>query len=350
MTRTGNPAATVVAAMTVLGLSTCALLPGSSTLPGGGTGPVSPAVVADVPLSDYGTDVAVRRDGERIYVPVRTGRVLAVDAASRQVASTIVTDGQPYALALTPDGTRGYVMDMAAQYVFVVDTVADRLLGKIAVGIIARPILTPAVAVSRDGTRAYVTNATVADDHILVIDIATNTIVGDHFLKIHPVGVAVSPDGRLVYVAGCKLSCIDGTLLTLDAASGSVVSTLPLTSAPSALVLAPDGSRAYMPNGKAATVALVELATGAVETIAVGPQPTGIAVDPRGTLVYVTSFGANNVSVIDPRTAGVVATIPVARGPRAIAVDPAGRFAYVTHSSPRCSVIDLRLVALGAGT
>ena len=106
------------------------------------------------------------------------------------------------------------------------------------------------------------TNATVEDDHLLVIDTATNTIVGDHFLGVHPAGVAVSADGKLVYVAGCKLACIDGTLLALDAATAAIVFQVPLAAAPTGLRLAPDGSRAYVPNTRAATVGVVDLRQG----------------------------------------------------------------------------------------
>jgi len=333
-----------MAAIALVALAACGVVSGGSTLKDARAPAVSGAVVATIPLSDYGTDVAVGADGARVYVPVRTGKVLAIDAASRRVASTIATDGQPYAIALAADGAHAYVMDLTAQYVFALDTVNDRLVKRIPVGIIERPVMTPAVAVSRDGARAYVTNATVMDDHLLVIDTATNAIGGDHFLGIHPAAVAVSPDGRLVYVAGCKLSCIDGSLLVVDAASARVVSTIPLASAPAALVLAPDGSRAYVPNARAATVAVIDLATTTVTTVPVGPEPTGIAVGPRGAFLYVTSFGSDSVYVIDTRTNAVIATVAVSRGPRAIAVSPDGRLAYVTHSSATCSVLDLRRI------
>ena len=173
---------------------------------------------------------------------------------SRQVASTITTDGRPSAIALTSDGAHAYVTDLTAQSLFALDTTNDSLAKSISIGTIARPTRTPAVAVSRDGRWAYVTNATVMDDHLLVIDTATNTVVGNHSLDVHPVGIAVSPDGRRLYVAGCKLSCVDGALLVLDAASANVVSSIPLQAAPAGFVLAPDGSRAYASTGLSGTV------------------------------------------------------------------------------------------------
>jgi len=341
---TMNAAAATI--LVVVGSSAC------SVPSGGGPGQsvrASP-VVATIALSNYGTDVAVRPDGKRAYVPLQTGSVVALDLTSRQVASTITTEGRPYAIALARDGAHGYVTDLTAQSLFVLDTTNDSLAKSISLGAIARPTRTPAVAVSPDGRWAYVTNATVMDDHLLVIDTATNTIAGLHSLDIHPVGIAASPDGRRLYVAGCKLSCVDGTLLILDAASANVVSRIPLPAAPVGFILAPDGSRAYTPTGLAGTVQAIDLASGTVATISVDAEPLGIAIDPRGIFVYVTCYGASEISVIDTRTNAVVATIAVANEPRAIAVSPDGRLAYVTHSSPICSVIDLQRVAGVPGT
>jgi YVTN family beta-propeller protein len=331
--------------LVVVGSSACTVPSG-----GGPGGPQVGAVVATIPLSNYGTDVAVRPDGTRAYVPLQTGSVLALDLISRQVAGTITAEGRPYSIALTRDGAHAYVTDLTAQSLFVLDTTNDSLAKSISLGTIAQPTRAPAVAVSRDGRWAYVTNAAVMDDHLLVIDTATNTMVSDHSLDIHPVGVGVSPDGQRLYVAGCKLSCVDGTLLVLDAASAHVVSRVPLPAAPVGFVLAPDGSRAYVPTGLAGTVQAIDLASGTVATIPVDAEPLGIAVDPRGVFVYVTCYGASEVSVIDTRTNAVVATTAVANEPRAIAVSPDGRFAYVTHSSPTCSVIDLQRVTGGPGT
>lgn len=316
----------------------------------GGTGlnpaqPPSSAVIASIPIGDYGTDVAVRKDGARAYVTLRTNKVLAIDTGSRTVSSTITTGGQPGGIALTPDGTRGYVMDMTAQNAFALDTQNDALLAKIAVGIIAQPIMTPSVAVAPDGRRVYLAYATSQDDHLLIVDTATNQIVKDQFLPIHPAGVAVSPDGSKVYVAGCKLVCVNGTLLTLDATTASTTATLQLAAAPTGMVLSRDGARAFVANGRDASVAIVDLASNGVGTVSVSPQPLGIALHPNGRLLYVASFGTGRIDVVDTQTASVVGGINVAAMPRAIAISPDGSLAYVTHSLSSVSVIDLRKAA-----
>ena len=93
---------------------------------------------------------------------------------------------------------------------------------------------------------------------------------------------------------------------------------------------------------------VIDLASGTMTSISVDAEPLGIDVDPRGIFVYVTCYGASEVSVIDTRANAVVATIPVANEPRSIAVSPDSKFAYVTHSSPILSAIDLQRAGVPA--
>jgi YVTN family beta-propeller protein len=330
----------------LLGSSACSV-PSTGT-PGAAAQASDSPVIATIPLSNYGTDVAVRPDGTRAYVPLQTGSVLGVDLTSRQVVSTIRTEGRPYVIALTRDGARAYVTDLTGESLFVLDTTRDSLDKSIDLAALERPIRSPAVAISPDGQWAYLSNATAMDDFFVVIDTASNAVAAKHALDIHPVGVAVSPDGQRVYVAGCRLSCVDGTLAVFDAASGSVLSKIPLPAAPVGLVVTPDGTRAYTPTGMANGVQAIDLAAGTVTSIRVDSEPLGIAVDPTGAFVYVTCYGAASVSVIGTRINTVTSTVRVANEPRSIAVSPDGRFAYVTHSSPTLSVIDLKRVTGGS--
>ena len=76
-------------------------------------------------------------------------------------------------------------------------------------------------------------------------------------------------------------------------------------------------------------------------TVTVALGASGVAVNPAGTRVYVTSNSANNVSVIDTGSNTVVATVAVGGGPQGVAVNPTGTRAYVANSGPNTvSVID----------
>jgi YVTN family beta-propeller protein len=322
----------VVVAMT---LTACGM--GSVAGPGAGTAAPGGVVIATVRLPDYGTDVAAGAAGKAYAVAA--GKVIAVDTAAGQVTATVALDGQPYALALTPDGRRAYVADFLGQYVSVVDTAGATVAARIPIGTIQRPSLRPSVAVSRDGARVYVGNT--AADHLLAVATDGNRIAKDLFLDIHPAAVAVSPDGATVYVAGCTLVCTTGTLLAIDTTSWATTARIALATAPNGLVVTPDGRRAYTVNGTDASVSMIDLTTRTVQTFSVDPEPAGIAIGPRGSLVFVTSAANGTLSAISTTTNTVVARAPVGNNPRAVAVSADGTRAYLTHASSTLSIVDV---------
>jgi len=295
-------------------------------------------VVATVDLPDYGTDVAASVDG-RVYVPVRSGKLVVVDPKTASVAATIELDGEPYAVAVTPGGRRVYVVDYLGQYVTVVTAPELQVKKRIPIGTRRRPSLRPSAVASRDGRRVYV--ADTARDHVLAIRTDTDEIAHDLFLDIHPAGVDVSPDGRFAYVAGCKLLCTDGTLLEIDTESWEIVRRIALGPRPSGIVLTPDGRRAYLVNGYDANVTALDLATERITTIPIGAEPIGIAIDRAGRRVVATSFRAGTLAMISTATDGLVTTAAIGGTPRAVAVSADGTRAFVTSSSSLLSIVDL---------
>ena len=94
-------------------------------------------------------------------------------------------------------------------------------------------------------------------------------------------------------------------------------------------------------SGLAATPAWAAGGYHIIATIAVGGDPSGVAVSPRGTRAYVTnSSSPGSVSVINTATNQVTATIGGLRGPVGVAVSPDGTRAYVPHRLQSVSVID----------
>ncbi|THB80351.1 MAG: hypothetical protein D3926_07630 [Desulfobacteraceae bacterium] len=174
---------------------------------------------------------------------------------------------------------------------------------------------------------AYITN--MHDLTVSVIDTATNIVIKRIPLVSDPIGVAVHPDGTVVYVSLYGPDIIS----VIDTATHTVTATIPAGDHPIGMGVRPDGAYLYVANQNADTVSVFNTATHTgLTTISVGNGPFGLAIHPDGTFVYVTNYYDNTVSVINTATHKVGHTIPVGTGPSGLAVHPGGTFVYVTNS------------------
>ena len=202
------------------------------------------------------------------------------------------------------------------------------------------------VAVSPDGTRAYIGNMSGVDT-VTVIDTATNGVVGNVSTGGNfPEGIAVSPDGTRVYVAGSLGSV--GAVTVIDATTNQVTATVNVPSYAFDVAVSPDGKYLYVANSdldQNNSVSVVDTGTYEVTaTIGLGSSVavTNVVVSPDGTHVYATvSFpgadgSGDSVKVIDTTTNTVTTTIahadPQCPFPVGLAVSPDGQRIYAVFS------------------
>ena len=77
-----------------------------------------------------------------------------------------------------------------------------------------------------------------------VIDTATNTVIATIPVGDTPCGVAVSPDGTRAYVT----NLVDDTVSVIDTATNTVTATIPVGDGPDGVAVSPDGTRVYVTN------------------------------------------------------------------------------------------------------
>ena len=122
------------------------------------------------------------------------------------------------------------------------------------------------MAVSPDGTRAYVTNT---DDRHSVGDRHHH----QHRHRHHPgrrcpIGVALSPDGTRAYIVTPDFtdfpnSTNEGTLSVIDTATNTVITTLTVGVEPRGVAVSPDGTLVYVTNRVDGAVSVITIASGA---------------------------------------------------------------------------------------
>ncbi len=221
------------------------------------------------------------------------------------------------------------------------------------------PVGDSGVAITPNGKHVYVVTvfSNGLTNSVSVIDTATNMVVGTPIpVGDDPFEIAVTPDGKHAYVTNARSNNVS----VIDTASNTVVATVPVDF-PVEVAVNPDGKHAYVTTSLSG-VAVIDTATNTVVATVPGGGCCGVAVAPDGKHVYVANIGSSNsVSVIDTASNMVVATVvgvgppphPPHSGPIAIAFTPDGKHAYVANYDSRgtVSVIDTatNMVVMGTG-
>ena len=356
---------------------------------------------------DFPTTTApVGRNGDSLVTPANQ----IVTPAGAQVELPGI---RPNALALSPDGkilvTAGIAHELA-----VVDPATGNVLQHVALpsgGVLEPQPVAMAILgadekaqlsftglkFSPDGARLYLANVSgdvkvfaVSRDHGVspLFSIALPPANAPERENEIPAGLAVSADGKKLYVAGN----LSNRLLELDAASGNVLRTWNVGVAPFDVALAghkvyvsnwggrrPDAGSATGPAGRGTfvrvdarsiasegSVSVIDLADGMViggasvpasrslsptiggssaasphREIIIGPHACALALSPNGKFLVAASAGGDMVSVIDTRNDEVVEVVtarqqpgdPFGAQPNALAFDASGKILYCANGS-----------------
>ncbi|MBM3502146.1 MAG: hypothetical protein FJX74_26130, partial [Armatimonadetes bacterium] len=125
-----------------------------------------------------------------------------------------------------------------------------------------------------------------------------------------PCAVAVSPDGTQAYVSGKTLD----EVAVVDLGAGKVAATIAGVKGPTGLALSPDGATLYAAGYQANSVAIVDVKGKKVTgRINVGKRPSGLALTADGSRLYVCNRMSDDVSIVDPAAKKELARVPAVR-------------------------------------
>jgi YVTN family beta-propeller protein len=183
------------------------------------------------------------------------------------------------------------------------------------------------------------------DNAITFIDTGTNQVTGtlQTSVDIFPSGIAITADGSTAYVT--SFIDVNPQLLLVDLRTRQISGTLRLGAQfPQNVFLGPDETTAWITFPLANQIYVVDTLTKTVASVLTGiSTPYGIAFNRTGTLAYVVSgTSPGSVEVVDMTTYTVIDSLPVGDSPSAIAISPNDRFLAVqNYLSPYLSYIDL---------
>ena len=185
------------------------------------------------------------------------------------------------------------------------------------------------LALSPDGSRAYVTCDGDSAHALQVIDLDTGevlqTLGGFEAFR----GVAATPDGQGIVVAAGR----SGTLLSFsyneqgDLESGP---SLDLVGYLGDLALSADGRRAFVASNTASLVFEVDLKTMELQrSFVTGNFPYDLVADPMGSRLYVSNLAGSTLLVIDLESDEPLAEVPTPKAPEGMVLSAGGEQLFV---------------------
>jgi YVTN family beta-propeller protein len=255
-------------------------------------------------ISPFPAGLTVSADGKALYVADNLSNALSIvdlpagTETRVPLSTTTCTIGDwgdtsngtaclfPYTVALSRDGSRAYVSNWGRKTVAVVDTTSRKLVGDVTVG-------THPSALTTSPVREEVYVANTDSDSVSVIDTRTNSVTGTISLQPYehaPVGtnpnaLTVSRDGSSLYVANAG----DNDVAVVSLGSPSrVQGSIPVGWYPTGIAVSPAGDRLYVENAKG---------------LGAGPNPTG----PDTVGSYIGSMIKGSLSTIDMPSAAALA-------------------------------------------
>ncbi len=262
----------------------------------------------------------------------------------------------PYNMAVSPDGSRLYVIAQEGNALLVVDTETEKVLDKIKVG--ERP---HSVVIKSDGNTAYVSNQW--SDNIYEIDLSLAEVTDTLYSGGGPAGLVLSHDEQFLIVVDSYSSEVS----FVDLKTGSETRRLMAGNNPVAADISPDGDLVYISSRRTLPKPYLTQPITEVTVIDVGRQRVrerlvfknaymmeNIAFTPSGDLALTTLIRPKNlipsiqvekgwmmthgIGIIEPGNEGrlvqLITDEPNAyfSDPFDIVITPDGQKAFVSHS------------------
>jgi YVTN family beta-propeller protein len=199
-----------------------------------------------------------------------------------------------------------------------------------------------ALAYSPDSARVVVMLSGFREQGLQVVDPASRKVTQTLVQPGAFLGLVFAPDGKSLYASGGVQDVV--YRYAWDADSATLADSIALdakgtvgkgTRYPSGLAMSPDGRRLYVAENLGDSLAVVDVASGqVVRRLATGLYPYGVVVAPSGR-VFVSAWGGAWIATFVPQADDLVAgsRIPVGRHPSAMALNARGTRLFVARAS-----------------
>jgi len=269
-------------------------------------------------------NLTVSNDGKRLYVVAQeSNALLIVDAEKNKVINKIGVGNQPHSVILSKDGLKAYVSNQWSDNVSVIDLSARRVTDTLKTG------NGPAgLSLSGNGLALYVVNSFSSD--LSVIDLRSKEEINRIIAGNNPTGAKLTPDGKYLFVTSRRAANASygeplvSELTVINDSSRRISEYKKIESAymMENVAFTPHGDlgfvtlirpKNYVPSIQVEQGWMMTHGFGVFEPVKDGKviellidepnsfysDPFGIAITPDGKKAFISSAGADYISVID---------------------------------------------------
>ena len=277
-------------------------------------------LTARLPVSGNPFDVAITRNGIACVTRGRAAAVDCLELSPLRILGSVPTGAAPTRVVVSPSGDEAYVTNQFTEDVAIIDLRQRRLTGAVLVP--GHPL---GAALSPDARTLYVaTNV----DQLCAISVPARRVVASVPVPLVCSGLGVHPSGRWVYVPTWMAGCI----LELEARTLHTTRRFEVGGAPQDLALSADGVMLYSANQRGWLDA-IQLSTGRVARVHLGSPAFAVALSPDEAVVYVGLRVAGRVVQIDRSTLHLRGSLETGGRPRRIAFEPTGHSALIANEA-----------------
>jgi YVTN family beta-propeller protein len=227
-------------------------------------------VTKNIPLTNHPNNVAVSKDGKRVYVAIvaGAGAVDVIDTGTLTRVKSIRTEGGIHNTYVTPDGKFVVAGSIPGRKITVIDQKTEEVLWTVPTREGVRPM---AFETNPDGSTKRIFVQLSGFNGFITVDFATHQIVDDIKLPELPAaekvteglqgapahGLAVTPDGKTLGV----LSKMNTRIYFFSLPDLKRLGESKVGHHPHWLTFTPDGKRVYVANAGSNSVSVVDVAT-----------------------------------------------------------------------------------------
>jgi YVTN family beta-propeller protein len=217
--------------------------------------------------------IALSPDGARAYVAnLESGNISVLDLGKKTEIATIAVGDDPFYVALSRDGRKAYVTNAGSDKVMVVDTLAQVVAKKVPVNQSSM-----GVVVTEDGHQVYVANT--GTNTVTVIATNTDTVVKTLVVGSKAVSgpqqFATDPNSAEVYVS----LYFEPFVARIDSSTNVPHPPVPVGKDPMGIAVTPDGRILCVTNQDSNTASFIDIETKTIlATVPVGEKPTFVLI------------------------------------------------------------------------